>query len=104
MWNVQAQYSGSLPNDRPVAWRHASGLQYKNIMISSPGIRSNFKPYQNPNMPTFNKTVDLSKGFYEDGPWGPVKLTKNNALATAMLAWAMLDAEETFRDEKHIAV
>lgn len=60
--------------------------------------------YENPNMPAFNTTMDLSAGFYEDGPWGPVKLTKNNGLATAMLAWAMLDAKESFQEDRDLMV
>jgi hypothetical protein len=101
---VQAQMSGRLPLDHRVLWRSHSGLQYRSLLVESPGIRSNFKPYDNPNMPAFNATVDLSRGFYEDGPWGPVKLTKNNGFSTAMLAWAMLDAKEAFHKDRDLAV
>ena len=166
---MQAQMSGALPPDHRVDWRSDTGLQYKSIVITSPGIRSNFKPcalllhslailpgyggfhlvsseflllcryvvsqadadagcsvavlhvatchcvdyhnqgmwlcrYENPNMPAFNATVDLSQGFYEDGPWGPVKLTKNNGFTTAMLAWAMLDAKESFQESRDLTV
>lgn len=103
---VQAQMSGKLPGDHVlrVPWRFNSGMAYRNILVSSPPIKSSFRPYDNPNMAAFNTTLDLSGGFYEDGPWGPVKLTKNNGFSTAMLAWAMLDAEESFRDNKDIEV
>ena len=55
-------------------------------------------------MPGFNTTLDISRGFYEDGPWGAVKITKNNGLSTAMLAWAMLDATETFQESLDLTV
>ena len=96
--------AGPLRPDHRVEWRSNSGMQYKSLLISSRGMRSNFKPYENPNMPAFNTTVDLSGGFYEDGPWGPVKLTKNNGLSTAMLAWAMLDAPESFQESRDLRV
>lgn len=41
---MQAQMSGALPPDHRVEWRSDTGMQYKSIIISSPGIRSNFKP------------------------------------------------------------
>lgn len=41
---MQAQMSGALPPDHRVDWRGDSGMQYKSITITSPGIRSNFKP------------------------------------------------------------
>lgn len=44
--------------------------------------------------------VDVSGGFYEDGPWGPIKLTKSNALSTSILAWTLLDAEDAMRKEE----
>ena len=42
----------------------------------------------------------MSGGFYEDGPWGPIKLTKSNALSTSILAWSLLDAEDAMRQEE----
>jgi hypothetical protein len=42
---MQAQMSGKLPTDHRVDWRSDSGLQYRSILVSSRGIRSNFKPY-----------------------------------------------------------
>ena len=44
--------------------------------------------------------MDVSGGFYEDGPWGPIKLTKSNALSTSILAWSLLDAEDAMRQEE----
>lgn len=98
--------SGKLPGDSVlrVPWRFNTGLQYRSLLISGRNIRSTFRPYDNPNMAAFNATVDLSSGFYEDGPWGPVKLTKNNGFSTAMLAWSMLDAEDSFRANRDIQV
>lgn len=98
--------SGKLPGDHVlrVPWRFNSGEQYRSILISSGSIKSTFRPYENPNMAAFNTTLDLSDGFYEDGPWGPVKITKNNGFSTAMLAWAMLDAEDAFRANRDVQV
>lgn len=88
--HVQAQVSGPIPADFPVEFRADSGLQYRNIGVDgSEGVVSKYRPQYS--LPSFNETTDLSGGFYEDGPWGPVKLTKSNALTTSNLAWAMLD-------------
>ena len=87
---MQTQVSGKVPADFPVDFRMDSGLQYRNIDVDgSDGVVSKYRPQFS--LPSFNETKDLSGGFYEDGPWGPVKLTKSNALATSNLAWAMLD-------------
>jgi hypothetical protein len=67
-----------------------SGLQYRKATVDgSEGVTSNYRPQYS--LPSFNVTTDLSGGFYEDGPWGPVKMTKSNALSTANLAWAVMD-------------
>ena len=102
---LQAEYSGKLPTDRPdsIAWRSTSGLQYARTPIASPnGIKSKFQPQYS--LPAFNATRDLSGGFYEDGPYGPVKLTKSNALSTALLAWSLLDAADSFERDPALLV
>lgn len=66
------------------------------------GIRD---PYSNKRLPSIRpRVIDLSGGFFEDGPYGPVKLTKSNALSTAMLAWALLDAPDAFDDNPALLV
>jgi hypothetical protein len=78
-----------------VPWRSTSGTQYVRTPLAAPdGVRSKLQPQRS--LPPFNATADLSGGFYEDGPFGPVKLTKSNALSMALLAWALLDARDAF--------
>jgi hypothetical protein len=40
--------------------------------------------------------VNAAGGFYNEGTTGPVKLTKQIALSTTMLAWSMLDAPDVY--------
>ena len=98
--HVQAQMSGVLAPDNPVQWRNDSGTQYTGIDVRSNGIKISHKLFNIPNLPAFNVSLDVSGGFYEDGPWGPVKLTKSNALSTAILGWSLLEAEESFRRDR----
>jgi hypothetical protein len=97
---VQTQMSGQLPAEFPVNFRMDSGLQYRTATVDgSEGVTSKYRPQYS--LPAFNVTTDLSGGFYEDGPWGPVKLTKSNALATANLAWSVMDLPGPYeRDPK----
>jgi hypothetical protein len=102
---LQTEYSGTIPAEFPEAvdWRSDSGSQYRRARVAAPnGIKSKFQPQYS--LPSFNATRDLSGGFYEDGPYGPVKLTKSNALTVAMLAWAMLDAPNEFAGEPALLV
>jgi hypothetical protein len=108
--------SGKLPPDNPVSWRSNSGLQYKDMNVVSSGIKISGtinaqrdklglpQKYIFANIPSFNFTRDLSGGFYEDGIWGPVKLTKSNALSTAVLGWSLLEAEKTWREDRYTFV
>jgi hypothetical protein len=74
-------------------WRKDSGLLYKNyILDASTGVTSPYR--QDQSLPAFNVSLDLSGGFYENGIYGPVKITKSIAIATSMLAWAILDLPE----------
>lgn len=102
--HVQTQWSGKLPADYPVAWRADTGQQYANFNFRSSGIKRSPNIYEHPNMPSFNATLDVSGGFYEDGPWGPVKLTKSIALSTSLLAWTLIDAEGTMREDENVMV
>jgi hypothetical protein len=86
--------------DRP----HFDSPALLQALVTSLGIKSLYNPYDNPNIPPFNVTRDLSGGFYEDGPWGPMKNTKSIALATSLLAWAMLDGEDAFRADADTTV
>ena len=101
---MQTQWSGKLPADHPVPWRADTGEQYAGFNFRSSGIKRSPNVYEHPNMPSFNATLDVSGGFYEDGPWGPVKLTKSIALSTSLLAWTMLDAEPTMREDENVMV
>jgi hypothetical protein len=89
---MQAELSGKLPPGYPatLSWRKDSGLIYKNVVLDAvSGVTSPFR--QDQSLPAFNVTLDLSGGFYEDGIYGPVKITKSIAMTTSMLAWAILD-------------
>ena len=101
---MQAQMSGKLPPDNPVSWRNDSGLFYDNIRQPTAGFKISHKLFNIPNLPAFTANLSISGGFYEDGPWGPVKLTKSNALSTAVLAWSLLEAEEAFREDRNTVV
>lgn len=80
-----------------------SGLQYRTATVNGEdGVNSQYRPQYS--LPAFNVTTDLSGGFYEDGPWGPVKLTKTNALTTANLAWAVLDLPAPYEREPQLMV
>lgn len=85
---LSAERSGPLPPDFPVGWRGDSGLQYSavnftftNVTAGAVSDKTDF----------FTEQVDLSGGFYNEGEVGPVKLTWNVAVTTAMLAWALLE-------------
>eukprot|EP00892_Ulva_mutabilis_P001911 jgi/Ulvmu1/11720/UM008_0131.1 len=101
---LQAQMSGKLSpgHMERVPWRFDSGLQYRGVLVASNAIHGVREPAAMPSVPAFNASLDLSKGFYEYGVWGPVKITKNNGFSTAMLGWAMLDAEQFFRENRDI--
>jgi hypothetical protein len=100
---LQAQVSGKLPDNYPIPWRSDSGLQYLQAQVDGDtGIISKYRLEFS--LSAFNLTADLSGGFYEDGPWGPVKLTKSNALATSQLAWALLDLPGPFERDVHLEV
>ena len=100
---LQAQVSGELPADFPIDFRMDSGLQYRTATVNGEeGVNSKYRPQYS--LPAFNVTTDLSGGFYEDGPWGPVKLTKTNALTTANLAWAVLDLPTPYEREPQLMV
>lgn len=95
---MQTELSGQItPAMRAIVpWRLDSGLQYKNALILKPGGIKSPALQTKYSLPAFNLTRDLSGGFYEDGIYGPVKLTKTNALSVSLLAWAMLDARSSF--------
>jgi hypothetical protein len=109
---MQAEWSGKLPPDYPISWRSNSGSQYTQYYLQSAGIRKGAYVYRKPpndkgtiaNMAAFNTTVDISGGFYEDGLYGPVKITKNIALNIAILSWTLLDAEKTMRTDENVMV
>jgi Glycosyl hydrolase family 9 len=97
---LRAEVSGRLPLGYTPQWRGSSGEQLVSAHVDAPnGIQSVFRPALS--IGKINVTRDLSGGFYEDGPWGPIKLTKNNAFSTAMLAWGVLDkiTEQSFRSD-----
>ena len=82
--------------ERVTVWRRpGTGSGYSKTPLNTKPIRSPYE-FNQKSISSFKKTVDLSGGFYEDGPYGPIKLTKSNALNTAMLAWAILDAPDGF--------
>ena len=98
---IQAEQAGALPADWPVKWRQSSGLQMRNVNVSSPGFLQLDKYALLATLEPFSVRIpDLSGGFYNDGLTGPVKLTKAAALSTSMLAWAMLDAPEAYVDDE----
>ena len=103
---VQSEFSGMIPADFPedvTTWRSDSGLQYERARIAANGgVKNRFN--QQSALPGFNVTRDLSGGFYEDGEYGPVKLTKTNALSMSTLAWAMLDARSSFTADQTFLV
>ena len=80
-------------------WRGSSGEFYRFAKIGSTGIPSK---YGYRTLSGFNASADLSGGFYEDGPYGPVKLTKSNALATSLLSWAILDLPDAFEPDQFV--
>lgn len=96
---MQAERSGRLPQNYTIDWRASSGLQYLNATIDGRrGVVSKYRKQYF--LKSFsNVTRDLSGGFYEDGPYGPVKLTKTNAMSTALTAWAALDLPEPFEEQ-----
>ena len=71
--------------------------------VAAPGGVHNVQQPQD-SLPVFNVTRDLSGGFYEGGTLGAVKLTKSNALATALLAWSLLDAPQAYEDDPALTV
>jgi hypothetical protein len=95
---VQTELSGQFTPAMKsiVPWRSDSGLQYKNALILKPGGIKSPAFQTKYSLPAFNFTRDLSGGFYEDGIYGPVKLTKTNAITVSLLAWSMLDARSSF--------
>lgn len=95
---MQAERSGALPKNYTIGWRGDSGMQYVKADVEGvEGVSSQYRKQYT--LPPFNTTRDLSGGFYEDGPYGPVKLTKSNAMSTALTAWAALDLPDPFTDQ-----
>lgn len=95
---MQAQRSGQLPKNYTIGWRANSGMQYVKAEVDgSEGVVSKYRKQYT--LPPFNTSRDLSGGFYEDGPYGPVKLTKSNAMSTALTAWAALDLPDPFMEQ-----
>jgi hypothetical protein len=89
---LKAEVSGPLPLGYMPAWRSSSGTQYLTANVDVPnGIASVFN--EQLSLPRFNATRDLSGGFYEEGVWGAVKITKNIAFSSSMLAWSVLSSE-----------
>lgn len=96
---MQAERAGRLPQNYTIDWRANSGLQYEEAIIDGRrGVTSKYRKQYFLKSFT-NITRDLSGGFYEDGPYGPVKLTKTNAMSTALTAWAALDLPQPFEEE-----
>ena len=81
---LDAQRSGTLPRSYPVPWRADSGEQNVAVLTFLNETTGQSAPYR----------ADLTGGFYNDGEVGPVKVTWNIALTTAMLAWSLLEYED----------